>query len=127
MYQKNKNNGEEEINLTPQDRIGNIDQCECGRECTPIATFAETLCQPHSMGGGSYQFSFYEQLSLTYLVDEFFFLFLVQLNKMKTVGESEVLSFCFWFEGGENFQNFFVLTKVFLRVRCHNLVHVTCL
>ena len=68
MYQKNKNNGEEEINLTPQDRIGNIDQCECGRECTPIATFAETLCplvqlKPHSMGERISSFSFYEQLS----------------------------------------------------------------
>ena len=63
MYQKNENNGEEEINLTPQDRIGNIDQCECGRECTPIATFAETLCplvqlKPHSMGGGSHHSAF---------------------------------------------------------------------
>ena len=32
-----------------------------------------------------------------YLGAEFFFLFLVYLNKMYTLGESKVLSFPFWF------------------------------
>ena len=39
-----ENNCEEEINLAPQDRIGNIDQCKCGYECKPMATFVESLC-----------------------------------------------------------------------------------
>ena len=34
-------NCEEEINLTPQDRIGNISWCKCGYECKPMATVAE--------------------------------------------------------------------------------------
>ena len=33
---------------------------------------------------------------LIYLVDESFFLFMVYLNKMRTLGESKVLSFGFW-------------------------------
>ena len=28
-----ENDCEEEVNLTPQDRIGNIDWWKCGREC----------------------------------------------------------------------------------------------
>ena len=36
------------------------------------------------------------RLTLTYLVDEFFFLFLVQLNEKRTLGESRVLSFSFF-------------------------------
>ena len=36
-----ENNCKEEINLTPQDRIGNID-CKLGCECKPMATFAES-------------------------------------------------------------------------------------
>ena len=35
-------------------------------------------------------------ISLIYLIDEFFFWFLVQLNKTKRLGEYKVLSFCFW-------------------------------
>ena len=31
-----------------------------------------------------------------YLLDEFFFLFLVQLNEIRRLWESKVLSFCFW-------------------------------
>ena len=45
MYRKTfvpeeENNCEVEINLTPQDRIANIDWCKCGCECKPMATFA---------------------------------------------------------------------------------------
>ena len=36
------------------------------------------------------------RVSLIYLVDEFFFLFLVQLDKTKRLGESKVPSFCLW-------------------------------
>ena len=32
---------------------------------------------------------------------------------MRTLGESKVLTFCFWFEGGEKFQNFLVLPQDF--------------
>ena len=39
-----KNNCEEEINLTPQDRIGNSDCCKCECECKLLATFAESFC-----------------------------------------------------------------------------------
>ena len=39
-----QNKCEEEINLAPQNRIGNIDLCKCGYECKPMATFAETFC-----------------------------------------------------------------------------------
>ena len=34
----------EEINLTPQDRIANIDWCKCRCEYKPMATFAESFC-----------------------------------------------------------------------------------
>ena len=37
------NNCEEEINLIPQDRIGDIDSCKCRCECKPMVTFAESL------------------------------------------------------------------------------------
>ena len=36
------------------------------------------------------------RVNVIYLVDEFFFLFLVQLNEMRALGEYKVLSFCFW-------------------------------
>ena len=36
------------------------------------------------------------RVSLIQLVDEFFFLFLVQLNEIRRQGEFKVLSFCFW-------------------------------
>ena len=36
-----------------------------------------------------------------YLGDEFFFLFLVKLNKMSAPGESKFFSFSFWFESGD--------------------------
>ena len=39
-----ENNCEEEIDLTPQDGIANIDWCKCGSECKPMATFAESFC-----------------------------------------------------------------------------------
>ena len=35
------------------------------------------------------------RVSLIYLVDEFFFLFLVQLNETKRLGESKISCFCF--------------------------------
>ena len=49
IYRKNilywkKKITEEETNLTPQDRIANIDWCKCGCECKPMATFAESFC-----------------------------------------------------------------------------------
>ena len=50
---------------------------------------------------------------------------------MKALGESKVLSFCFWFDGSENFQNFHVLLQgfgsfptVFSQTRWRNLVRV---
>ena len=39
-----ENNCEEEINLTPHDRIGNIDLYKCGCEGKSMATFAESFC-----------------------------------------------------------------------------------
>ena len=33
----------EEVTLTPQDRISNINWCECGYECKPIITFVESF------------------------------------------------------------------------------------
>ena len=39
-----ENNCKEEINLTLQDRIGNIDWCKCGCECKLIATFTKSFC-----------------------------------------------------------------------------------
>ena len=43
--------------------------------------------------------SFYGHLPdcLIYLLDELLFLFLVLLNEMGMLGESKVLSFCYWF------------------------------
>ena len=39
-----ENNCEEEINLTPQDGISNIDWCKCQCECKLMATFADSFC-----------------------------------------------------------------------------------
>ena len=39
-----ENNCEEEINLTLQDKVGNIDWCKCGCECKSMTTFAESFC-----------------------------------------------------------------------------------
>ena len=39
-----ENNFEEEISLTPQDRIGNINRCKCGCDCKLVATVAESFC-----------------------------------------------------------------------------------
>ena len=39
-----ENKREQEINLTPLDRIGNIDWRKCGCECKSMATFAESFC-----------------------------------------------------------------------------------
>ena len=36
------------------------------------------------------------RIKLIYLVDEFFYWFLVQLNETRRLGESKFLSFCFW-------------------------------
>ena len=146
IFVSEKENCQEEINLTPQDRIGNIDLTKSGCERKPMATFAKSLCilvrlNPQSMMGASHYSAFMGNCPiishtgcLTYLVDEFFFLFLVYLNKMRTLGEFKFLSFCFWFEGGENFQNFHVLPQgfgnfptVFSRARCRNSVRVGCL
>ena len=68
----------EEINLTPQDRIGNIDWCKYGCECKSIATFAENFClllrlKSQSARGASH----HSIVRFIYLEDEFFFLFLL--------------------------------------------------
>ena len=122
VSEKQHNCGKE-INLTPQERIGNIDWCKCGCKSKPMATFGESLCllvwlKPRSVREASYHSAFMGNfpilvilVSLTDLVDEFFLLFLFQLNKMRTLGESKDLSFCFWFEGGENFQKCFILPQ----------------
>ena len=39
-----ENKCEEEINLTTQERIGNISWCKCGYERKPIVAFAESFC-----------------------------------------------------------------------------------
>ena len=39
-----ENNCEEEVNLTPEDRIGNSDWCKCGYQCKPVDTLAESFC-----------------------------------------------------------------------------------
>ena len=78
------------------------------------------------------------RVSLIYLVDKFFFLFLVYLNKMITLGESKVL---FLFSGVKQgnererlVQNFLVLTQgfrsfptVFSRAKWRNFALMECL
>ena len=39
-----ENNCQQEINLTPQDGIGNFDWGKCGCECKLMATLAESFC-----------------------------------------------------------------------------------
>ena len=39
-----ENHCEEETDLTPQDRIGNIDWCKCGCERKQMATVAKSFC-----------------------------------------------------------------------------------
>ena len=39
-----ENNGKEQINLTSQDAIRNIDWYKCGCECVLMATFDERFC-----------------------------------------------------------------------------------
>ena len=58
-----KNNCEEEINLRPQDRPSNIDQCKCGCEYNTMMTAAESLCllvrlKPRSMRKASHHSAF---------------------------------------------------------------------
>ena len=102
-----ENNCEEEISLAPQDRTGNINWRKCVCECKSVATFAESFClflrlksgsareaSDHSAFMGNCQ-TISHRFSLIYLVDQFFFLFLVQLNKMRMLGASKVLP-CFW-------------------------------
>ena len=48
-----ENNCEEEINFTPQDRIGNIDWCKCGCECKLMTKFAENFCLLLRLKSGS--------------------------------------------------------------------------
>ena len=79
-----KNNCEKEINLAPQERIGNIDWCKCGWKSKPMATFGESLCllvwlKTRSVSEASHHSAFMGNfpilatlVSLTYLVDEFF-------------------------------------------------------
>ena len=130
-----ENNCEEGINLTPQDRIGTMDCCKCGCECKLMATFAGSSCLllrlKFQSARGTFRHSalmgncptITRVINLIYLVNEFFFLFLVQLNNMRTLGESKVLSFSFfvitqWFDS---------FPTVFLQARWRNLVHLECL
>ena len=39
-----ENNCKEGTNLTPQDRIGNIDWCKCGCKFKPMTRLAESFC-----------------------------------------------------------------------------------
>ena len=65
---------EEEINLTPQDRIGNIDWCKCGCECKTMVISAESFflllwLKPRSASGASHYSAFmgnYPTISHTY-------------------------------------------------------------
>ena len=85
-----ENNYDKEINLTPRNRIGNMDWCKCGCECKPMPTFAESFClllclksrrtrgaSCHSAFIGNSPTISHTRVSLIYVVDEFFFLFLV--------------------------------------------------
>ena len=88
-----------------------------------MVTFAESLCllvwlKLWSVRGAYHHSALWAtarllvtRVSLTYVIDEFFFLLLLQMSKMRTLGESKVLSFCFWCEGGQNFKNFLVLPQ----------------
>ena len=44
-----ENGCEEGINLIPQDRVGNINQCKCGWDCKPMAIFAGSFCLLHRL------------------------------------------------------------------------------
>ena len=81
---------EEEIDLTPQDRIVIIDWCKCRCECKSMATFTESFCLfPCLKSPGARGEHLAIQLllataqllvtrvSLIYLVDKFLFLFLL--------------------------------------------------
>ena len=59
-----QNNYEEEINITPKDRIANIDWCKCGCECKPMAVFAQSFCLLLQLTFQSVRgaFTFYGQL-----------------------------------------------------------------
>ena len=79
------------------------------------------------------------ELAFRCLVDEYFYLFLLQLNEMTRLGESTFLSFFFlvlirWIEEGRWFQDLFLLSLGFEsfclqlpRERWHKLVRVDCL
>ena len=72
-----------------------------------------------------------------YLVDEFFFLLLVHLNKLRTLGESKVLYMVSGVKQGNRVgdeskisllpQGFGSFPPVFSRARWRNLVRVECL
>ena len=95
---------EEEINLTPQDRIGNIDWCKCGCECKKMVISAESFFLLLWLNHGVQVEHLTIQLlwvttrllvtriSFIYLVDEFFLLLVLQ-NETRRLGESKVLSF----------------------------------
>ena len=84
-----ESNCEGEISLTPQDKIGNINWWKCGCDCKLMLIFAESFCllfrlKSRSARGASRHSAFMgncpsivTRISLIYLVDEFFFLFLV--------------------------------------------------
>ena len=63
FVQEEENNCEEEINLTLQERIGNINWCKCGCECKPMVIFAESfylllLLKSQSARGASHYSAF---------------------------------------------------------------------
>ena len=116
-------------------RVGNLDWWKWGnckneaREidciwCRDVDVMLIALAKILEREGNISPCSFYKQrllvtrVSFTYLVDEFFFLFLVKLNKMRTLGESKTLSFFFlmsikWDEEGRWVQDFLLLPHGF--------------
>ena len=83
-----RDNCDEETNLKPQYKIGNIDWCKCVCECKLIAAFAKNFClllrlKSQSARGASCHLAFATapilatRVSFIYLVDELFFLFLL--------------------------------------------------
>ena len=68
VWEEEENNCKEEINLTPQDRIGNIDWCKYGCESKLMVAFAKSFClflrlnSWCAMGESFSSFSFYGQL-----------------------------------------------------------------
>ena len=98
-------------------RVGNLDLCKY-RYCKNKVRKIDWL-KSQSAREPSHQPAFIGNcltiayVSLIYLVEQFFFQFLVQLKKMRTPNKSKVLSFCFWYygmrKGGESKISFYYL------------------